>query len=295
MRLLRFGSPGEEKPGILDDAGVIRDISSVVDKIDGTLLSSPSFERLADLSLKKFPSVDRNIRVGACIGGVGNFICIGLNYLDHAEETHSKIPTQPVLFTKHTAAVSGPFDPIVCPPGAQKLDWEVELAAVVGRECWHVSESEALQYIAGYCTANDVSERAYQSEMEGQWSKGKSYFSFGPIGPWLVTRNEVTDPQNLDLSLDVNGVRRQTGHTSKMIFSVAHIVAYLSRFMRLQPGDVISTGTPAGIGARRNPPVFLSPGDSVRLDVSGLGEQRQQVVHFDEYMRGYRGVDQYAK
>lgn len=280
MRLVRFGLPGQEQPGILDEDGVIRDLSGVVDDIDASALSPTVIEQLRTLDTDTLRAVAPGTRLGPCVGNVPNLICIGLNYSDHAAETNTPIPSQPVVFNKHTACISGPTDPVVLPTGAQKLDWEVELAVVIGTPAWHIEESQALSHVAGYCLANDVSERAYQLEYEGQWTKGKSGFSFAPLGPWLVTPDEVADPQALDLWLDVNGKRLQTGNTRTMIFSVAHIVAYLSRFMPLMPGDVIITGTPPGVGLGQKPPVFLKAGDTMRVGGQGLGEQCQTVVPY---------------
>ncbi|BBP59494.1 fumarylacetoacetate hydrolase family protein [Pseudomonas sp. St316] len=280
MRLVRFGLPGQEQPGVLDSQGVVRDLSGIVDDIDASALSPTVLEKLRAVDVEKLPVVTPGTRLGPCVGSVPNLICIGLNYSDHAAETNTPIPSQPVVFNKHTASISGPNDPVILPTGAQKLDWEVELAIVIGTPAWQIDESQALNHIAGYCLANDVSERAYQLEYEGQWTKGKSGFSFAPLGPWLVTRDEISDPQALDLWLDVNGKRLQTGNTRTMIFSVAHIVAYLSRFMPLMPGDVIITGTPPGVGLGQKPPVFLKAGDTMRVGGQGLGEQFQTVVPY---------------
>lgn len=288
MRLVRYGNRGNEKPGILDGDGRIRDLSGIIPDIQGATLSRASIDRLRATDLARLPLVDRSVRLGPCVGAVPNVICIGLNYLDHAEEAGLGIPSEPPVFNKHTSALAGPNDAIICPPGSEKLDYEVELAFVIGTPCWHVSESDALNYVAGYFVCNDVSERRYQLEMGGQWTKGKSYPSFAPIGPWLVTSDEVPDPQKLELFLDVNGERRQTGTTQKMIFSVAYIVSYLSRFMSLAPGDVISTGTPPGVGLGRKPPVFLKTGDTLRLGIAGLGEQNATVVAFTDNLRSTR-------
>jgi 2,4-diketo-3-deoxy-L-fuconate hydrolase len=280
MRLVRFGLPGQEQPGILDSQGLIRDLSGIVDDIDASALSPTVLEKLRALDVEKLPEVAPDTRLGPCVGNVSNLICIGLNYSDHAAETNTPIPSQPVVFNKHTGSISGPNDPVILPTGAEKLDWEVELAIVIGTPAWQIDEAQALDHVAGYCLANDVSERAYQLEYEGQWTKGKSGFSFAPLGPWLVTRDEIGDPQTLDLWLDVNGKRLQTGNTRTMIFSVAHIVAYLSRFMPLMPGDVIITGTPPGVGLGQKPPVFLKAGDTMRVGGQGLGEQFQTVVPY---------------
>lgn len=278
MKLVRYGSKGKEKPGVLDAEGRIRDLSEVVPDINGLVLSK-HLPRLARLNPSRLPLVRGRPRLGPCVGGVGKFICIGLNYKDHADETGAVYPLEPVVFLKATSAISGPFDPILIPRGSTKTDWEVELGVVIGRPAKYVSESEALQYVAGYCVVNDVSERSFQLERGGQWDKGKGCDSFGPIGPYLVTQDEVPDPQNLRLWLEVDGRRYQDGHTQNMIFSVAHLVSYVSHFMSLQPGDIISTGTPAGVGLGQKPePIYLRPGQVVRLGIEGLGEQQQKVV-----------------
>ncbi|MDT7919752.1 MAG: fumarylacetoacetate hydrolase family protein [Meiothermus sp.] len=278
MKLVRYGPEGKEKPGLLDTDGRLRDLSEVVPDINGLVLSK-YLPRLARLNPHKLPLVKGRPRLGPCVGGVGKFICIGLNYKDHADETGAAYPQEPVVFLKATSAISGPFDPIVIPRGSSKTDWEVELGVVMGRPAKYVSEEEALGYVAGYCVVNDVSERSFQLERGGQWDKGKGCDSFGPIGPYLVTRDEVPDPQNLRLWLEVDGRRYQEGHTSNMIFSVAYLVSYVSQFMSLQPGDLISTGTPAGVGLGQKPePVYLRPGQVVRLGIEGLGEQQQKVV-----------------
>ena len=278
MKLIRHGLPGAEKPGMIDASGTPRDLSAVVADIHPATLGPDSMARLAALDPLTLPPVPSGTRLGPCVGGVGNVVAIGLNYADHAAEAGLKAPGQPIVFNKHTASISGPNDDIRVPPGAEKLDWEVELGIVIGQRAFHVSEAQALDHVAGFCLVNDVSERAYQMEYEGQWVKGKSYPTHCPIGPWLVTPDELGDPQNVDLWLDVNGVRRQTGNTRTMIFGVAHIVSYLSRFMELQPGDVIPTGTPPGVGMGHKPPVYLRPGDVVTLGGRGLGGQRQLVV-----------------
>jgi len=284
MRLVRFGPRGQEKPGLVDTQGILRDLSSVVSDIHGPTLSPESLARLRGLDTSSLPAMPADTRLGPCVGQVPNVVCIGLNYSDHAAETNTPIPTQPIVFNKHTSALAGPNDPVVVAPGSGKLDWEVELAIVIGRPAWHVSEAEALQYVAGYCLCNDVSERAWQIEMEGQWTKGKSYLGYAPIGPWLLTADEVPDPQNIDLWLDVNGTRRQTGNTRTQIFGVANIVSYLSRFMALQPGDVIPTGTPPGVGLGQKPPVFLKAGDVMTLGSDLLGTQRQQTIAYSDAM-----------
>ena len=284
MRFVRFGPPGAEKPGALDKDGTIRDLSSVVRDIEGFALVPESLDRVRGVSLENLPPVPANVRIGACVGNVRNVVCIGLNYSDHAAETNTPLPTEPVVFNKHTAAISGAHDAVICPPGAKKVDWEVELGVIIGRPCWNVGQSNALDYVAGYCVVNDVSERAYQLEMSGQWTKGKSYRTWAPIGPWLVTADEVPDPQALDLWLDVNGTHRQRANTRTMIFPVTEIVSYLSRLMALQAGDVIATGTPPGVGMGHTPPIFLQVGDTMRVGVQGLGEQQQRVVAFDQEM-----------
>lgn len=278
MKLFRHGPLGAEKPGLIDASGVRRDLSGVVPDIAGTVLGRDSMSRLAGIDPASLPLVPADRRTGACVGGVGNVVCIGLNYADHAAEAGLKAPGQPIVFNKHNGAISGPADDVWLAPGSQKLDWEVELGIVIGERAFHVSEAQALQHVAGFCLVNDVSERAYQIEYEGQWTKGKSYPTHCPIGPWLVTPDELGDPQDVDLWLDVNGQRRQSGNTKTMIFGVAQIVSYLSRFMALQPGDVIPTGTPPGVGMGQKPPVFLKAGDVVTLGGRGLGEQRQVVV-----------------
>ncbi|UUZ70400.1 fumarylacetoacetate hydrolase family protein [Polaromonas sp. P2-4] len=284
MRLVRFGPRGSEKPGLIDTQGTLRDLSSVVSDIHGPTLSHESLAKLRALDTSSLPAVPADTRLGACVGQVPNVVCIGLNYSDHAAETNTPIPGQPIVFNKHTGALAGPNDPVIIAPGSNKLDWEVELAIVIGRPAWHVSEAEALQYVAGYCLCNDVSERAWQIEMEGQWTKGKSHLGYAPLGPWLLTADEVLDPQNIDLWLDVNGTRRQTGNTRTQIFGVATIVSYLSRFMALQPGDVIPTGTPPGVGLGQKPPVFLKAGDVMTLGSALLGTQRQQIIAYEDAM-----------
>ena len=282
MKFFRYGASGAEKPGVVDAAGVLRDASSVLPDLDPSTLGTPAFDRLLSLGaeeISRLPTVAEGTRLGPCVGRVGNVVCIGLNYADHAAEAGLKPPSQPIVFNKHNGAVSGPHDDVYLPPDATKLDWEVELGVVIGRHAWHVTPEEALSHVAGYCVVNDVSERAYQMEYEGQWTKGKSYPSHCPMGPWLVTPDELPNVQNLELWLDVNGQRCQTGSTRTMIFGVAHIISYLSRFMALQPGDLIPTGTPPGVGMGMRPPRFLKTGDIVTLGIEGLGEQRQRVVN----------------
>ena len=278
MKLFRHGPVGAEKPGLVDASGALRDLSAVMADIHPATLGPDSMARLAALDPLSLPPVVPGTRIGPCVGGVGNVIGIGLNYADHAAEAGLKAPGQPIVFNKHNGSISGPNDDVWLPPGAQKLDWEVELGIVIGQRAFHVSEADALRCVAGYCLVNDVSERAYQMEREGQWVKGKSYPTHCPIGPWLVTPDELGDPQDVDLWLDVNGQRRQTGNTRTMIFGVAHIVSYLSRFMALQPGDLIPTGTPPGVGMGHKPPLYLKAGDVVSLGGRGLGQQRQRVV-----------------
>jgi 2-keto-4-pentenoate hydratase/2-oxohepta-3-ene-1,7-dioic acid hydratase in catechol pathway len=278
MKLLRVGNYGEERPAIVDDKGAIRDLSGVVSDIAGTALLSASLEKLRKINLNDLPLVEGAPRIGACVGSVGKFICIGLNYSDHAAESGMAVPAEPVVFMKATSAICGPYDDVIIPRGSEKTDWEVELGVVMGREARYVTEQEALSYVAGYCVVNDVSERAFQLEGTGQWVKGKSADTFGPIGPWLVTAEEVPDPQALALWLEVDGHRYQNGSTATMVFGVAHLISYLSKFMSLQPGDIISTGTPPGVGLGQKPPVYLRPGNIIRLGVEGLGEQRQTVV-----------------
>lgn len=286
MKLVRFGARGSEKPGVIDAQGVVRDLSGVVPDIDARTLSTAALARLREIDFATLPAAPAGVRLGACVGSIPNLICIGLNYSDHAAETNTPIPSQPIVFNKHTGAAAGPNDALILAPGSVKLDWEVELAVVIGTPAWHVREEDALRHVAGYCLCNDVSERAWQLEYEGQWTKGKSYYGYAPLGPWLVTADEVPDPQDMDLWLEVNGVRRQSGNTRTQIFGVAHIVSYLSRFMALAPGDVIATGTPPGVGLGHKPPLFLKAGDRVALGNPLLGEQRQSVVAYDDEAMG---------
>jgi len=278
MKLLRYGPKGQEKPGLLDNDGKIRDLSGVIADVAGSVLSAESIDRLQSLDPAGLPSVSGEPRLGPCVGSVGKFIGIGLNYADHAAETGAAIPKEPVVFNKWVTCLSGCNDDIQIPPGSSKTDWEVELGVVIGQTARRVSEAEALNYVAGYCVVNDVSEREYQIERGPTWDKGKGFDSFGPIGPWLVTKDEVPDPQNLELWLEIDVVRRQSGTTKTMVFSVSILVSYLSRIMTLHPGDVIATGTPPGVGMGMKPPVFLLPGQVVRLGVERLGEQRQVTV-----------------
>ena len=278
MKLLRYGPLGQEMPGILDTDGRIRSLSGIVGDIDGDALSKQNLQRIQNIDIKSLPIVDENVRLGSCVGNVGKFICIGLNYADHAAESNMPIPTEPEVFSKATSAISGPNDDILQPKGSDKLDWEVELAIVIGKEASYVDEENSIDYIAGYCVCNDVSERTFQLEKGSQWDKGKGCDTFGPIGPWLVTSDEVSDPTNLSMWLEVNGHRYQNGNTKTMIFNPAFIVSYLSKFMTLKPGDVISTGTPPGVGLGQNPPTYLKPGDMIELAIEGLGTQRQIVI-----------------
>jgi 2,4-didehydro-3-deoxy-L-rhamnonate hydrolase len=278
MKLARCGSRGFEFPVMIDAAGMPRNLSAHVFDIDGPALTPESLDRLAQIDPARLPVVAGDVRFGPCVARVGKFMCIGLNYSDHAAETGASIPAEPIVFMKATSAISGPNDPVVKPRGGTKLDWEVELAVVIGSPVSYATETEAGQAIAGYCLCNDVSERSFQLERQGQWTKGKSCDSFGPIGPWLVTADEVSDPANLTLWLDVNGNRYQDGTTADMIYKPAFLVSYLSQFMSLQPGDVIATGTPAGVGLAQNPPVYLDVGDRIDLGIAGLGTQRQMVV-----------------
>lgn len=273
MKLLRYGAVGREKPGILDVKGQLRDLSGLYTDIDGIALGSGIVAELHDMDLDKLPVVTGTPRLGPCISGVGKILCIGLNYRDHAAEAGMPIPKEPIVFMKATSAINGPHDDIIIPRGSQKTDWEVELGVVISQSARYVSVAEALEHVAGYCVINDLSERAFQLEGTGQWVKGKSCDSFGPLGPWLVSRDEVPDPQDLAIWLEVNGKRYQNSSTANMIFGVAEIVSYLSHYMTLCPGDVISTGTPAGVGMGLSPPVYLRAGDHLRLGIEGLGEQ----------------------
>jgi 2-keto-4-pentenoate hydratase/2-oxohepta-3-ene-1,7-dioic acid hydratase in catechol pathway len=279
MKLLRYGPSGKELPGILDSAGQIRSLVNVVEDIAGESLSPATFDQLRELNLESLPVVESPVRIGPCVGRVGKFIAIGLNYSEHAAETNAKIPDEPVVFMKATSCIGGPYDDIVIPRGSKKTDWEVELGVVIGTKAKYVSEADALAHVAGYCVVHDVSEREFQIERGGTWDKGKGCDTFGPVGPWLVTRDEVPDPQNLALWLEVDGHRYQNGSTKTMIFPVKKLVSYLSQFMSLYPGDIITTGTPAGVGMGQKPTqIFLRPGQTVRLGVEGLGEQQQVTV-----------------
>ena len=281
MKLLRYGAPGHERPGMLDADGRVRDLSMVIPDLSGEALYAESLDRLRALDPAALPHVEESVRLGPCVAGVGKFICIGLNYSDHAAESGMAVPAEPILFMKATSAICGPNDGILIPRGSRKTDWEVELGVVIGKPARYVSEADALAHVAGYCVVNDLSERAFQLEGTGQWVKGKSADTFGPIGPWLVTRDDVPDPQNLELWLEVDGRTYQRGTTKHMIFSVARLVSYISGFMSLHPGDIIATGTPPGIGMGQKPaPVYLRAGNEVRLGIEGLGEQRQIVRDF---------------
>jgi 2,4-diketo-3-deoxy-L-fuconate hydrolase len=282
LKLLRYGSPGAERPGLLDAEGRVRDLSAHVADIAGAALLPETLARVRDIDPHSLPLVtgrpQDELRLGPCVGQVGKFICIGLNYADHAAESGMPVPAEPVVFSKWTSAIVGPDDDVEIPRGSHKTDWEVELGVVIGRGGRYIDEADALSHVAGYCVVNDVSEREYQLERGGQWDKGKGCDTFGPIGPWLVTTDEVADPQNLRLWLEVDGRRYQDGSTQTMVFGVAHLVSYLSRFMSLQPGDVISTGTPPGVGLGQKPPVYLAAGQTIHLGIEGLGVQHQRVV-----------------
>jgi 2-keto-4-pentenoate hydratase/2-oxohepta-3-ene-1,7-dioic acid hydratase in catechol pathway len=279
MKLLRFGPHGKEQPGILDAAGRIRSLAGVVNDFAGDTLSPSSFDKLRTLKPESLPLVEQPVRIGPCVGRVGKFIAIGLNYSEHAAETNAKVPEEPVVFMKATSCLSGPYDNIVIPRGSKKTDWEVELGVVIGTKAKYVNEADALRHVAGYCVVHDISEREFQLERGGTWDKGKGCDTFGPIGPWLVTADEVPDPQNLALWLEVDGHRFQNGSTKTMIFPVRKLVSYLSQFMTLHPGDIITTGTPSGVGMGQKPsPIFLRPGQTVRLAVEGLGEQQQSTI-----------------
>jgi len=281
MKLLRYGPPGQEKPGLLDASGKIRDLSGVVGDIGGDTLTPAGLAKLAALDTSKLPAVPDGVRLGACVGRVGKFICIGLNFKDHAAESNLPAPAEPVVFNKWTSAMVGPNDAIEIPRGSQKTDWEVELGVVIGKHGRYIAESDALSHVAGYCVINDVSEREYQLERGGTWDKGKGCDTFGPTGPWLVTKDEVPDPHALGMWLEVDGKRYQNGNSGNMIFRIPFLISYLSSMMSLHPGDIISTGTPAGVGLGQKPPVYLRPGNVVRLGIDKLGEQRQQVRGYD--------------
>ena len=277
MKLVRFGAIGQERPGILEDNGTIRDLSGVVEDFAGSAISCDVIEKLKTLDLKSLPEADRDARLGSPLARIGNFICVGLNYTNHAKESNLPIPAEPILFNKAPNSLNGPNDPVIKPDNANKLDWEVELAVIIGRPAYRVSRADALKHVAGYAICNDVSERSWQAEGTGQWVKGKSAPTFGPLGPWLVTADDIPDPQVLDLTLKLNGKVMQSGSSADMIFAIDEIIAFTSQFMRLEPGDVITTGTPAGVGMGFNPQIWLKAGDEMQLSVTGLGEQRQTV------------------
>ena len=278
MKLLRYGPKGKEKPGILDKNGKIRSLHKVIADLDGDVISPSGLAKLKKLDLVKLPIVNGSPRIGACIANPQKFIAIGLNYSDHAAESGLKVPPEPIVFTKQVSCISGPNDTVTLPPKSEKSDWEVELGVIIGRKAKNINEVDALKYVAGYCTINDLSEREFQIERHGQWTKGKSYDTFGPVGPWLVTKDEVKDPQDLHLWLELNGKRVQDGSTKTMVYGVAYIVAYLSQFFTLMPGDIITTGTPPGVGMGMKPPVYLKPGDKMVVGINGLGVQRQKVA-----------------
>lgn len=280
MKLLRYGPVGQEKPGLLDAGGQVRDISAHVTDISSETLGSGLLETLASVDASSLPTVSAHERIGPCVGNVGKFICVGLNYADHAAESGMDVPPEPVLFFKATSAIIGPNDEVIIPKGSQKSDWEVELGIVIGKEARYVDEADAMDHVAGYCVVNDLSEREFQIERAGQWVKGKSADTFGPIGPYLVTKDEVPDPQDLAMFLDVDGHRFQDGSTKTMVYGVKHLVHYISQFMSLQPGDIISTGTPPGVGMGQKPQIFLKPGQTMHLGIAGLGEQTQTTVAY---------------
>jgi 2-keto-4-pentenoate hydratase/2-oxohepta-3-ene-1,7-dioic acid hydratase in catechol pathway len=280
MKLVRFGAPGAERPGIVDPQGAVRDLSAHVTDITGETLGDASLDKLRKLDLKALPVAPQGVRLGPPVGNVRNFIAVGLNYVDHAKEAGMEIPKEPILFNKLPNCIVGPSDDVMIPKGSTKLDYEIEIAFVIGKRARYVDEKDALAHIAGYCICNDVSERNFQAERGGQWMKGKCAETFGPLGPWLVTRDEIADVQSLAMALDVNGQRRQTGNTRTMIFSIAHQLSYISQFMVLEPGDVVTTGTPPGVALGMKPPVWLEAGDVMTLTIEGLGEQRSKVVPF---------------
>ncbi|PLS22386.1 fumarylacetoacetate hydrolase family protein [Neptunicoccus cionae] len=277
MKLLRYGAPGAEKPAMMDENGTLRDLSGHISDLDGSQLSDEALAKLAALDPASLPAVEGSPRIGPCVANIGKFMCIGLNYSDHAAETGASIPEHPILFMKANSAIVGPNDTVVMPRGSTKTDWEVELGVVIGKTAKYVKKEDALEHVAGYCIVNDVSERHFQKHMSGNWTKGKSCDTFGPTGPWLVTRDEIPDPQALDMTLDVNGKRMQTGNTGTMIFTVAEIIEHLSHLFTLHPGDVIATGTPPGVGLGMKPPTFLKDGDVMELNIAGLGTQKQAV------------------
>jgi 2,4-diketo-3-deoxy-L-fuconate hydrolase len=281
MRLVRYGESGAEKPGLIDEENVLRDLSEEIDDLAGGSLSRATFDKLRALNPKSLAKADPSHRIGPCVGNVGHFIAVGLNYVDHAKESGMEIPKEPILFNKAPSCIVGPHDDVIVPKGSDRLDWEVEIGIVIGEEALYVSEDQAMDHVAGFCLCNDVSERTFQAQRGGQWMKGKSAPTFGPIGPWLVTPDELGDPQAVDLWLDVNGERMQTGSTATMIFGVKTLVSYISQFMRLMPGDVITTGTPPGVGMGMKPERYLKPGDIITLGGKGLGEQRQTVRAYE--------------
>ncbi|MFL1873877.1 fumarylacetoacetate hydrolase family protein [Hansschlegelia beijingensis] len=282
MKLVRFGEAGAERPGLIDADGAIRDLSDVAPDIAGATLTKAGLDRIRSVDASSLPLVPTDARLGPCVGGVRNFIGVGLNFADHAAETGLRIPREPILFNKAPNCIVGPNDDVMLPRGHQRVDWEVELAFVIGDRALYVSEEDALSHVAGLCVCNDVSERYFQTERSGQWTKGKGCPTFGPLGPWLVTLDEIGDLDNLEMFLDINGRRAQTGNTSTMIFKISYLVSYISQFMALDPGDVVTTGTPPGVGMGMTPPTYLKPGDVMRLGIEGLGEQRQTVVAFRE-------------
>ena len=278
MKLVRFGTSGDEKPGVIDEHGKLRDLSACMDDITAQNLSDEKLFEFSKINLNTLPIVDKSTRLGPCVSGVGKFICIGLNYADHAKEAGMEVPPEPVIFMKATSAICGPTDPILLPRGSVKTDWEVELAVVIGKKAKYVELEDAMSYVAGYAASNDISERTYQLEGSGHWTKGKSCDSFGPLGPYLVTKDEIPNPQNLSMWLSVNGQKMQDGSTSTMVYGVEFLVHYISQFMSLMPGDIISTGTPPGVGLGMKPPVYLKVGDIVTLGIEGLGEHNQTVI-----------------
>jgi 2-keto-4-pentenoate hydratase/2-oxohepta-3-ene-1,7-dioic acid hydratase in catechol pathway len=282
MKLVRYGEKGSEKPGILDELGKIRDLSGIISDIDGATISPASLQKLSAVTISELPIIEDKTRLGACVGKAGKMVCVGLNYSDHAIEANLPIPDEPIIFMKATTAINGPYDDVELPASATKLDWEVELGFAIGTRAKNVSEEDALDYVAGYFIVNELSEREWQAERQGQWTKGKSHDTFAPLGPWFVTKDEITDPGNLDLVLYVNNEKRQDGSTKTMIFGIAKIVSYISSFMTLEPGDIISTGTPPGVGLGMKPPLYLKAGDRMHLEINGLGHQQQLVVDCPE-------------
>ncbi|WP_288900423.1 fumarylacetoacetate hydrolase family protein [uncultured Sneathiella sp.] len=278
MKLVRYGNKGAEKPGMLDGSGRIRDLSAIVSDIDGETIAPASLEKLAALNTEALPLVEEGVRIGACVANVGKIVCVGLNYSDHAKEANLPIPKEPIIFMKATTAINGPYDDVELPASSTKLDWEVELGFAIGKRAKNVSEADALDHVAGYFIVNELSEREWQAEREGQWTKGKSHDTFAPLGPWFVTADEVADPGDLNLRLKVNDETRQDGSTKTMIFGVAEVLSYISGFMTLEPGDIISTGTPPGVGLGMKPPLYLKEGDRMHLEINGLGHQQQLVV-----------------